>query len=135
MISEETFYRPPERQRVARTMPGETYNLARLLLGRASNGCVFVPVRAMQYLAVIDAQEFIFVDREGRRLIEVAWQRFSPQARSSLDDPVPYEVVYYSERAGDTMKRLQGAFLQALRELQQRTPLPGNARVIPLAAR
>jgi hypothetical protein len=89
----------------------------------------------MQYLAVLDAQEFIFVDREGRRLIEVAWQRFAPQTRTSLEDPVPYEVVYYTERADETMKRLQGAFLQSLRELQRRAPVPGSARVIPLATR
>jgi hypothetical protein len=135
MISEETFYRPVERQRATRTMPAETYNLAHLQLARAAAECVFVPIRSMQYLAVLDAQEFIFVDREGRRLIEVAWQRFAPQTRTSLEDPVPYEVVYYTERADETMKRLQGAFLQSLRELQRRAPVPGSARGITLATR
>lgn len=135
MISEETFYRPAERERAARTMPAETYNLAHLLLTRSPTGSVFVPIRTMQYLAVLDAHEFIFVDREGRRLIDIAWQRFAPQTRAALSDPVPYELVFYAEHAGETMKRLQGAFLDALRALQRRTPVPGSARIIALATR
>ena len=59
----------------------------------------------------------------------------SPQTRASLQDPVPYEVVFYAVHADEIMKRLQGAFLEALRDVQRRTPTRGSARIIPLAVR
>ena len=98
MIVEESFYRPPELSREPRTLPAETYNLAHLLLKRAATGCLFVPLRGMQFLAVLDNEEFIFVDREGRRMIELAWQHFAPQTRHALDEPVSYEAVYTRRR-------------------------------------
>jgi len=127
----ETFYRRTETSRELRTLPAETYNLAHLLLVHAGGECVFVPIRTMQYLAVIDRDEFIFVDREQRRWIEIAWQRFHPGERRALDAPVPYEAVYYSPAARETMKRLQGEFLKALQGLQGRTPSPVTARILP----
>ena len=132
MIVEETFYRPAELSREARTLPSEIYNLAHRLLKRAATGCLFVPLRGLQFLAILDADEIIFVDREGRRLIELAWQRFAPQTRQSLEDPVPYEVVYYSPAAIEIMRRAQGEFHKALCELEQKTTLAGTARVIKL---
>lgn len=133
MIVEETFYRPAEISREARTLPAEIYNLAHRLLKRAATGCLFVPLRGLQFLAILDADEIIFVDREGRRLIELAWQRFVPQTRRSLEDPVPYEAVYYSPAATEVMRRVQGEFYKALRELERKTTLVGAARVIKLA--
>lgn len=131
MFVEETFYRPAELKREPRMLPAETYNLAHLLLSRAPNGCVFVPIRGMQVLAVIDREEFAFVHREGRRLIEIAWRRFRPGERESLGAPVAYEAVYYADGATATMQRLQGEFLRALRDLQGRAPAPAAARVLP----
>lgn len=132
MFVEETFYRPPELAHEARTMPAETYNLAHLLLSRASTGSVFVPIRSMQYLAVVDREEFIFVDREGGRSIDIAWRRIDPTARAALDAPVPYEAVFYALSAAETMKRLQGEFQKALQLMQDRQPAPASARIIPL---
>lgn len=132
MVTEETFYRPAEIVRETRALPAETYNLAHLLLARAANGCVFVPIRTMQFLAVLDGEEFIFVDCEGRRMIEVAWQNFHPGARKALDEPVTYEAVYYHERAKETMKRLQAEFNKALRNFEGREPLPASARILSL---
>lgn len=132
MIVEETFYRPSELARESRTLPAETYNLAHTLLSRAPQGCLFVPIRSMQFLAVLDREEFIFVDREGRRMIEVAWQRFHPSERSALDAPVTYEAVYYSERARELMKQLQGEFPKALRVLEKRAVPRASARILPL---
>jgi hypothetical protein len=100
-------------------------------LARAPQGCVFVPIRSMQVLAVLDHEEFIFVDRERRRWVEIAWQHFRPGERAALDAPVAYEAVYYSPEAHETMKRLQGEFLKALRDLQGRAPQQGRARVLP----
>lgn len=132
MIVEETFYRPSELRREARTLPAETYNLARLLLNHAERGCLFVPIRAMQFLAVLDEEEFIFVDREGRRMIEIAWQRFRPGERATLDTPVPYEMVGYSANTAELQRRVQGEFLKALRDLQGRAPVRAAARIVPL---
>jgi hypothetical protein len=131
MNAEETFYRREETGRESRTLPADTYNLAHLLLTHAREGCAFVPIRSMQYLAVLDRDEFIFVDREQRRWVEIAWQHFRPGDRQALDEPVAYEAVYYSDTARETMKRLQGEFLKALQALQGRAPQHASARVIP----
>ena len=85
------------------------------------------------FLAVLDAEEFIFVDREGRRMIELAWQHFVPQARHALDEPVSYEAVYYSPASMEIMRRVQDEFHKALRGLEQKTMLDGSARVIKIA--
>ncbi len=130
---EETFYRNAELGREPRTLAAPTYNLALILLKRAAAGCLFVPIRSMQYLAVLDSEEFIFVDREGRRLIEVAWQAFRPHDRAALGAPVPYEAVYYSTGGAEIMRRLHGEFLKALREAQDREPQQVAARVLSLA--
>jgi hypothetical protein len=132
---EETFFRSSERRREKRTLPAATYNLAHTLLHQSSTGCVFVPIRSMQYMAVIDREEFIFVDREGARMIEISWQKFDPHQRTSLDDPVPYEAVYYGEKAEETMKRLQGEFHKALESLAGKRTFGEPARVIKLERR
>ncbi len=131
---EETFYRRAEVGRETRHLPAAVYNLARLLLARSSRGCLFVPIRTMQYLAVLDRDEFIFVDREGGRFIELAWREFQSAERSSLDEPVAYEAVYYSPGAAAVMTRLQGEFSHALKQLEDRQAFPGPARVFKLRA-
>jgi hypothetical protein len=135
MIVEETFYRRDEASRASRTLPATTYNLAHVLLARAAGGSLFVPIRSMQFLAVLDNEEFIFVDREGRRMIEIAWQHFRPGERSALDAPVAYEAVYYSAAAPQIMPRLHGEFHKALVQLQGRGAGGGPARVFKLPAR
>jgi hypothetical protein len=131
---EEAFCRRAEVGREARHLPAAVYNLARLLLTRAPQGCLFVPIRAMQYLAVLDREEFIFVDREGGRFIELAWREFQAGERSALDAPVAYAAVYYSPAAAAVMARLQGEFARALTQLEGREAPPGPARVIKLTA-
>jgi hypothetical protein len=129
---EESFYRPPEMAREARRIPAETYNLAHVLLKRSGQECVFIPIRSMQYLAVVDAEEIIFVHREGRRMIELAWQHFRPQARAGLSEPVPYEVVYYAHSGLTTMLRLQTELLKALRELDAKHRRRASGQVVGL---
>ena len=80
---------------------------AGVLFRRVATDCLFVPIRNMQYLAVVDEDEVIFSDGAGDRSIEMAWQNFRPQARSALTDSVPYEAVYYATGAPRTMIRLQ----------------------------
>ena len=128
---EERFYREQEIARLPDFLPAATYNLAHTLLARAG-GCLFVPIRSMQYMAVLDAEEFIFVDSQNKAWVELAWQRFRPQARASLDERVPFEVVHYLPQAAETMKRLPGAFHQALLLLAERQKPDAPATVINL---
>jgi len=132
MKFEETFYRPEPLSREQRMLPADTYNRAHLLVTQARDGCVFVPIRSMQFLAVLDREEFVFIDRERRNLIDISWRQFHPGQRTALSEPVPYEVEYYSESAQETMKRLQAEFQKALRALEGRAPPPANARILPL---
>jgi hypothetical protein len=117
---EESFERDRELARESRQLPATTYNLTRTLLARSKNGCVFVPIRSMQYMAVIDAEEIVFVDSQHKRWIEIAWQNFRPQTRDSLEDAVTFDAVYYTPAAKETMRRLQGDFLVALKSLAAR---------------
>ena len=128
----ETFFRPEEYRQENWTMPAMLYNRMHLLLVHTKNKCVFVPIRAMQYLAIIDEEEIVFVDGvgsymqrngQGGRVIELAWRDFHPQARDSLIEPVPCRVIYYFKSAELTMKRVIQAFSEALISLEQRHPL------------
>jgi len=128
---EERFYREQEIERVPSFVPAATYNLAHTLLARAGK-CLFVPIRNLQYMAVLDAEEFIFVDSQNKAWVELAWQHFRPQTRESLDERVPFEVVYYLPEAAETMKRLPGEFHQALLLLDERQKPDTLATVIAL---
>ena len=129
---EESFYHDEEIAREPRTLPAATYNLTHTLLAQCGQNCLFVPIRSMQYMAVIDHEEIIFVDREGARMIELAWQHFNPKARGSLDEPVPYELVYYMEKGRETMKRLGVEFHKALTQLAEKRSFSGPAKVLKL---
>lgn len=132
-MAEETFLRPPEVEREPRHLPAETYNLSRLLLARCGSECLFVPIRSMQYLAVLDHEEIIFVDREYRHLIEISWQDFHPEVRNALADPVSFIAVYYSPAAKQIMRRLQGEFHQALQQLESKMSVTGGpARILKI---
>jgi hypothetical protein len=103
---QESFERASPVDRQAAALPAPTYNLTRILLANSPRGCVFVPIRSMQYLAVIDQEEIIFVDSQYRRWVEIAWQGFKPQARAALDQPVAYLAVFYTPAGGETQRRL-----------------------------
>ena len=128
---EERFYREPEIARLPAFLPAAIYNLAHTLLARAGN-CLFVPIRSMQYMAVLDAEEFIFVDSQNKAWIELAWQHFRPQARTALDERVPFELVHYLPQAAETMKRLPGEFHLALQLLAGRNKSDTPATILTL---
>jgi hypothetical protein len=128
------FYRDEPLSREVRSLPAEDYNLTRLLLSRSSAGCVFVPIRSMQVLAVIDADEIIFTHREAAREVEIAWTRFRPDQRARLDQPVEFEALYYQPGARESMARLQGDFLKALRLMAERQAPRTDARVLAFPA-
>lgn len=130
-VMEERFYREQEIARLPAFLPAATYNLAHTLLARAGH-CLFVPIRTLQYMAVLDAEEFIFVDSQNKAWVELAWQHFRPQARESLDERVPFEVVHYLPSAAEIMKRLPGEFHHALLQLAKRQKPDTPATVIAL---
>ncbi len=129
-----TCYRDLEVAREPRTLPAATYNLAQTLLARAPNDCLFVPIRVMQYLAIIDADEIVFLDGERKCWVDIAWRHFHPQARSSLEDPVSYDACFYQPGSEKQMNRLQAEFARSLREFAARNSINGNARVIKFPA-
>jgi hypothetical protein len=142
MIFRETFFRPDEIGRETWTMPAELYNRSHHLLNRTQGKCVFVPIRSMQYLGVIDREEIIFIDgtggymyqnHEGGRIIQLAWQNFNPQVRESLTSPVPCHIVYYLPAAKEAMKRLIREFADAVQQLEQRQQVNSHqsARILP----
>lgn len=130
MTVEITCYRDQEIGRESRQLPAATYNLAITLLARSPANILFIPIRSMQYLAILDAEELVFLDGERKCWIDIAWRRFRPQARVSLDEPVEYEAVYYSASAAKLMSRLQAELPRALQELAKKSATEGPARVL-----
>ena len=120
MHTKEVFYRGNKIGHEDRMLPAVTYNAMRTLLiytirDNSESSSVFLPIRSMQYMAVIDQEEIIFVDGLcAKKSIELAWRKFTPQQRENLTDPVPYRMSYYDEKALETMKRLQWEFDKAL---------------------
>jgi len=125
-----TCYRDPEISREPRQLSASTYNLAITLLLRCTTRHLFVPIRSMQYMAIIDREEFVFSDGERKCWIDIAWQNFKPQVRDALDQPVAYQAVYYRGNMSAVMTRLQSEFSAALQVLVNKTKLDGPARII-----
>ena len=121
-----TCYRDAEYGTETRALPAATYNLAATLLARSASDCVFVPIRSMQYLAILEQDEYVFVDGGRRNWIDIAWRRFHPQARTALNEPVAYSAML--------MPRLQSEFAAALRQLAGKGRVEGLARVLKFAA-
>jgi hypothetical protein len=127
-IVTETFFLPAEVDRRLWSTPAEIYNLCKSLFNRSLTGNVFVPIRSMQFLAVIDKNEIVFVDsqsyavseNEGGRVILVAWQFKESNERDALTDPVPCEVVFYEKEGCDTQLRLVAEFRKSMELMDQR---------------
>lgn len=127
-MPEETFFRPNEIIRTQGVLAADVYNTCHTLLSRSPLGSVFVPIRDMQYMAVVDQEEIIFVDSlayqmingKGGRVIMVSWQFPSNRNRASLFDPLPCTYVYYHPQAQASQLRLQSSFRQAIKQLDQR---------------
>lgn len=130
-----TCYRDPEIYREVRHLPASTYNLAITLLSRCTTQHLFVPIRSMQYMAIVDNEEFVFIDGERKCWIDIAWQNFKPQARDALDQPVAYQAVYYRENMSEIMARLQSELPVALQALVNKAKLDGPARIIKFPAK
>ena len=123
-----TLFRPDLIDRKQSTLPAEIFNRIRLLFNRAELECQFVPIRSMQYQAVITEDEVIFVDSqgyavhdgEGGRMIVVAWQFERGQKRDSLSEPVKMDIITYHHDTRELERRLIGEFNQAMKQLLDR---------------
>jgi len=129
-----TCYRNPEIHCEPRQLPAATYNLAFTLLARSTTGNLFIPIRAMQYLAILDAEELVFLDGARKCWIDIAWRNFHSQSRNSLDEPVSYEAVYYTQESVKMMGRLQRELFLALQQLSGKESVNGSAKVIKFTA-
>jgi len=146
-FSRDVFFRPPAIMCQQSALPATIHNALHLVLSRASRSCVFVPIRSMQYQAVIERDEVIFVDSQGGyahqngvggRLIRIAWRLLPQERRESLSDPVPCEVVYYFPDLRETQWRLvseiQPALHLLLQRQRERSGFQLEPRVIPFRA-
>lgn len=125
-----TCYRDKEVSREQRQLPAATYNAAITLMARCKTGQLFVPIRSMQYMAIIDDEEFVFVDGERKCWIDIAWQNFQSQARTALAEPITYDAVLYRDDLADIMSRLQIELPLALQALAEKEKLSQPARII-----
>jgi hypothetical protein len=129
-----TCYRDAEWATEQRHLPATTYNLAHTLLAQSAASCLFVPIRSLQYLAILDAEEWVFLDGVRKCWIDIAWRHFHPQARDALDEAVPYQAVYYQSHAHELMPRLHSELPRALHELSAKNVPHGAARVLKFPA-
>ncbi|NCC30068.1 MAG: hypothetical protein EOM22_18455, partial [Gammaproteobacteria bacterium] len=124
-------------------IPAALYNGLQLLLRRSAGSAVFIPIRSMQYQAVVDREEVIFVDShggyayqdgEGGRLIRIAWR--PAVGRQSISNPVGCEIVYYFTNLRETQTRLLGEIRPVIQQMLERERSTGgptpDPRVLPL---
>lgn len=140
----ETFFRPDDAVAYEQTrIPAALYNGLQLLLRRSTGSAVFIPVRSMQYQAVVDREEVVFVDShggyayqdgEGGRLIRIAWR--PAVGRESISNPVACEIVYYFKDLRETQTRLLGEIQPIIKQMLERQRSTGGStpapRVLPL---
>jgi hypothetical protein len=121
-IIRQTFFRPEEVAREQVNIRADLFNRCRLALNHSDTECAFVPVRSMQFQAVISRNEIIYVDNQGYRvqddqggrLIVLAWDLTAADRRESITDPVPIKIIYFHENLRDIQRRLIGEFPTAL---------------------
>jgi hypothetical protein len=116
----EIFHRGEVLGHQSKFMLAPTYNAMHTLFQGCGKSCLFVPIRSMQYMAVIDTEEIIFVDSQRKAYVEFTWKKFHPQSRTTLTDPVPYQFVYYNSQALETMQRMQGEFTRFIHQMMDR---------------
>ncbi len=127
------FERDEEIERRPTFLPADLYKKLRHLRTLQGREALFIPVRSLQYLAVVDDEEVFFVDGLGDRRIVLAWQHFRPADCARIGDPVPCELVIYRESARDAVLRLVREFSEAIELYESRhVGMPGSgASVTP----
>ncbi len=127
-FTQQTFFRPPELQRERLAISPGLYNRCRVLHARSKRPHLFVPIRSMQFLAVIDREEIFFVDNqgyavqdgEGGRLIVLAWQFTAAPSRTALNEPAEMELVHYTQGGRELHRRIMSEFPPALEQVGEK---------------
>jgi len=141
----QSFFTPDEFSRQQFRLMSKTYNLAHVLLNRSQSDHLFIPIRSLQYLAIIEQDAFWFVDSqayavrgdEGGRLIRVSWHPLiNANEREGLTQHMDCKVVFYGEDMSEIQTRLNSEFYQAMLQVDQRhrdsLPSNGKAKILPL---
>ena len=92
------------------TLPATNYNNLKRLMQVSTESVLEVPVPKLQYLAVVDQNEVVFVDLHFRHVIEFAWQSLIPRDRNSLFSPVDFRSCWYNRLAHEAMLLMPEAF-------------------------
>ena len=125
----QSFFTPDEFLCQETRLLSQTYNLAHVLLNRSQSSHLFIPVRSLQYLAIIEKNAFWFVDSlayavrgdEGGRLIRVSWHPLiSAHEREGLTQNMDCRVIFYGEDMSEIQKRLNSEFYQSMLQIDQR---------------
>jgi hypothetical protein len=125
----QSFFTPDEFFCLKSCILSKTYNLAHVLLNRSESNHVFIPIRSLQYLAIIEPSVFWFVDSlayatrgdEGGRLIRVSWQPMvSASERESLTQNMDCRVIYYGNDMHEIQNRLGYELYLAMQQIDKR---------------
>ena len=115
------FIRGEEIERQQGTLSATLYNRIHVVFAQSDSETLFVPIRSMQYLAIIDKEEIIFVDGQRPRAIEISWRDFQTGQRDNLQSPVAFTCIYYRDKNNEFMNRLHSEFLKALNVMSGRS--------------
>ena len=142
----QSFFTPDEFSRHESRLLSQTYNLAHVLLNRSESNHLFIPIRSLQYLAIIEKNTFWFVDSlayavrgdEGGRLIRVSWHPLiTAHERDGLTQNMDCRVIFYGEDMSEIQTRLNSEFYQSMLQIDQRyrDSHPTNCKVSILPLR
>jgi len=126
----QSFFTPDEFSCQQSKILSKAYNLAHVLLHRSESDHLFIPVRSLQYLAIIEKNAFWFVDSlayavrgdEGGRLIRISWHPIidANHHREGLNQNIDCRVIFYGKDMADIQTRLNNEFYQSMKLIDQR---------------
>lgn len=141
----QSFFTPDEFSQQQSRLISRTYNLAHTLLNRSQASHLFIPIRSLQYLAIIEKDAFWFVDSlayavrgdEGGRLIRVSWHPLlAATERDDLTQNMDCRVVFYGGDMSQIQTRLNSEFYKAMSLVDQRyrdtLPSSGSINILSL---
>ena len=124
----QSFFKPDEFSCQDSTILANCYNLAHILLKRSRSDHLFVALRSLQYLAIVEDNSFWFVDSmayavrgdEGGRLIRVSWHPTkTANERKSLTEHMGCRVIFYGGDMKEVQTRLTTEFYKELLLIDQ----------------
>lgn len=144
----QSFFTPDEFFYQKTRLLFRTYNLAHILLNRNQSDHLFLPIRSLQYLAIIEKNAFWFVDSlayavrddQGGRLIRVSWHPLiNPNQREGLTQDMDCRVIFYGEDMSEIQTRLTCEFYQSMLKIDQRhrnsLKAVCNVNILPLKSK